>query len=41
VNTDVEDASSNMMRVEVTVEWQGPESADPITVTQVDWIAPN
>lgn len=41
VNIDVADAASDMMRVEVTIDWHGPGAAGPITVTRVDWIAPN
>jgi len=41
VNIDVDDGASDMMRVEVTIDWQGPGVTGPVTVTQVNWIAPN
>ena len=41
INVDVADAASNMMRVEVTIDWHGPGAVAPTTVTRVNWIAPN
>lgn len=41
VNLDLADGASDMMRVEVLVYWQGPLESEPISVTTVDWIAPN
>jgi len=40
VNIDVGDAASNLMRVDVTIDWHGPSAAEPTTVTRVTWIAP-
>jgi prepilin-type N-terminal cleavage/methylation domain-containing protein len=40
VNVDVDDAGSDMMRVEVTIDWQGGSASEPTTVTRVTWIAP-
>lgn len=40
VNVDVDDAGSDMMRVEVTVDWQNGSEGEPTTVTRVTWIAP-
>ena len=41
VNLDLADGASDMMRVEVLVYWQGPLESEPVSVTTVDWIAPN
>lgn len=40
VNNDVGDAASDMMRVEVRIDWKGAFAAEPTTVTRVTWIAP-
>ncbi len=40
VNIDVDDAGSDMMRVEVTIDWQGASASESTTVTRVTWIAP-
>ncbi|MBM43942.1 MAG: hypothetical protein CMJ36_02870 [Phycisphaerae bacterium] len=40
VNTDVLDAASDMMRVEVVIDWQGPGEAEPVMMTTVGWLAP-
>ena len=40
VNSDVLDATSDMMRVEVRVDWQGPGEAEPVMMTTVGWLAP-
>ena len=41
VNLDLGDGTSDMMRVEVLVYWQGPLESVPVSITRVDWIAPN
>ena len=41
VNLDLGDGTSDMMRVEVLVYWQGPLESAPVNITRVDWIAPN
>jgi hypothetical protein len=41
VNLDVADGTSDLMRVEVQVFWQGPFDPSPVKITRVDWIAPN
>ena len=41
VNNDVLDATSDMMRVEVTIDWQGPDAPEPVMMTKVRWLAPN
>ena len=41
VNLDVADGASDLMRVEVLVFWQGPMDPEPMSITRVDWIAPN
>ena len=40
VNIDVDDADSDMMRVEVTIDWKGASTSEATTVTRVTWIAP-
>ena len=41
INTAVADGGSNVMMVEVLIEYQGPEDLDPQEMTRVTWIAPN
>jgi len=41
VNVDVADAASDLMRVEVHVRWRESAGTEPVSVTRVDWIAPN
>lgn len=36
-----DDGSTKMMRVQVEVQFQGPNDTEPSTVTTVSWIAPN
>ena len=40
VNSDVPDSASDMMRVEVVIDWQGPGVAEPVMMTTVGWLAP-
>lgn len=35
------DASTNVIRMEVVVTYQGPGDQNPIEMTRVDWISPN
>ena len=38
--TPLEDGSTEMVRVEVLVRYQGPEDPQPIEMTRIRWIAP-
>lgn len=40
VNSDVPDSASDMMRVEVVIDWQGPGEAEAVMMTRVGWLAP-
>jgi len=40
VRTTLEDGSSDMTRVEVIVEYQGPDDLEPMEITRLTWIQP-
>jgi Tfp pilus assembly protein PilV len=40
INTVVADGTSNMMRMEVVITYQGPQDQQPIEMTRVSWISP-
>ena len=40
VRTTLEDGTSDMTRVEVIVEYQGPEALEPLEITRLTWIQP-
>ena len=41
ITTPMEDAETDMVRVEVLVRYQGPSDDQPMDMTTITWIAPN
>ena len=41
ITTPMNDAETDMVRVEVLVRYQGPEDDQPMDMTTITWIAPN
>jgi hypothetical protein len=41
ITTPMEDATTDMVRVEVLVRYQGPNDDQPMDMTTISWIAPN
>jgi hypothetical protein len=40
ITSELDDASTNTMKVDVTVTYQGPNDQNPVPMTRVWWIAP-
>ena len=41
ITTPMDDAETDMVRVEVLVRYQGPNEDQPMDMTTITWIAPN
>lgn len=40
-DADIDDGSTDMVKIEVVIHYQGPQDDAPVEATRVSWIAPN